>query len=365
MGPVRITAVAAGSCGAVLIWQRRWRAFESSENRGYMGKEALTHRDDGTAIAVSETHDDWQQWVSAGRTRNWMLSDPLIDWLRLYGEDRDYIPKQDLDSYNEDLDFLKFIFERGQEFETGILRLLDGKYKVVTIARDYREIASLSKAEETFAAMRRGVPIIYQGVLWDAQHLNYGSPDFLVRSDVLHELFAGTVSEAESSIAAPDLGAGEWHYRVVDTKFTTLHLNAAGTQLDNSGSGPAYKAQLYVYNRMLGRLQGYLPPESHLLGRGWQLTSRGETRRGTNALERLAAVPQDGSVANNVPIAEETERALAWIRRLRAEGGQWQLLPTPSVPELYPNMSGSDDGEMMLDVGPSEWETWRWPKRFR
>ena len=321
-----------------------------------MGKEALTHRDDGTAIAVPETHDDWQQWVSAGRTRNWMLSDPLIDWLRLYGEDRDYIPKQDLDSYNEDLDFLKFIFERGQEFETGILRLLDGKYKVVTIARDYREIASLSKAEETFAAMQRGVPIIYQGVLWDAQNLNYGSPDFLVRSDVLHELFDDTVSEAEASIAAPDLGAGEWHYLVVDTKFTTLHLNAAGTDLDNSGSGPAYKAQLYVYNRMLGRLQGYLPPESYLLGRGWQLTSRGETRRGTNALERLAAVPQDGSVANNVPIAEETERALAWIRRLRIEGGQWHLLPTPSVPELYPNMSGSDDGEMMLDISPSEWE---------
>ena len=321
-----------------------------------MGKEALTQRDDGTAIAVPETRDDWRQWVSAGRTRNWMLGDPLIDWLRLHGEDRDYIPKQDLDSYNEDLDFLKFIFERGQEFETGILRLLEEKCEVVTIARDYREIASLSKAEETFAAMQRGLPIIYQGVLWDAQHLNYGSPDFLVRSDVLRELFSDTVSDAEASIAAPDLGIGEWHYRVVDTKFSTLHLNAAGTQLDNSGSGPAYKAQLYVYNRMLGRLQGYLPPESYLLGRGWQLTSRGETRRGTNALELLAAVPQDGSVANNVPIAVETENALAWIRRLRAEGGQWQLLPTPSVPELYPNMSGSDDGEMMLDIGPSEWE---------
>ena len=85
-----------------------------------MSIEALTHRDDGTAIAVPKSHEDWQQWVSAGRTRNWMLGDPLIDWLRLYGKDRDYIPKQELDSYVEELDFLNFIFERGQQFEAGI-----------------------------------------------------------------------------------------------------------------------------------------------------------------------------------------------------------------------------------------------------
>ena len=95
-----------------------------------MGIEALTHRDDGTAIAVPESHEDWQQWVSAGRTRNWMLGDPLIDWLRLYGKDRDYIPKQELDSYVEELDFLNFIFERGQQFEAGILRLLGETYEV-------------------------------------------------------------------------------------------------------------------------------------------------------------------------------------------------------------------------------------------
>ena len=41
---------------------------------------------------------------------------------------------------------------------------------------------------------------------------------------------------------------------------------------------------------------------------------------------------------------------------MRAGGHQWQLLPEPTVPELYPNMSGLDEGEMMLDIGPGEWE---------
>ena len=43
----------------------------------------------------------------------------------------------------------------------------------------------MDKAEETFGALKSGVPIVYQAVLWDAQNLTYGSPDFLVRSDIL------------------------------------------------------------------------------------------------------------------------------------------------------------------------------------
>ena len=303
-----------------------------------MGIDALTHRNDGTKVAAPVTHDDWRQWVSAGRTRNWMLNDPLVDWLQLYGKSRGYVPKQELSGYAKELDFVEFIFERGREFEAGILRLLQDQYEVTTIAHDHEEVRRLDKAEETFAVMRQGAPIIYQAVLWDAQNLNYGSPDFLVRSDVLRQLFPESISAQEAAASAPDLGDNAWHYRVVDAKFTTLHLNASGTQLANEGSAPAYKAQLYIYNRMLGRLQGFEPPESYLLGRGWQLTSKGVTHRGTSAIERLGPVPQNGTTTNRVPIADAVEEALGWMRRVRTEGQDWQLLPEPSVPELYPNM---------------------------
>ncbi len=326
-----------------------------------MGIEALTNRDDGSRVPIPLSPDDWRQWVSAGRTRNWMLGDPLIDWLQEYGKSRDYIPKRELSEYVRDLDFLEFIFEKGREFEAGILRLLRERYEVATIAQDYREIRELGKAEETHEAMRRGAPIIYQAVLRDAQNMNYGSPDFLVRSDVLHSLFPGSFPEREAGASAPDLGAAGWHYRVVDTKFTTLHLNASGSELGNGGSGPAYKAQLYIYNRMLGRLQGFEPPESYILGRGWQLESKGTTLRCANAMDRLGPVPHNGTVANKVPIAAAVGDALRWVRRVRTEGKDWELLPTPSVPELYPNMSNADDGDMMLnaaypELGPGDEE---------
>ena len=321
-----------------------------------MGIDSLAHRDDGSKVAVPVSQDDWQQWVSAGRTRNWTLDDPLIDWLQLYGKSRDYIPKKELADYNKDLDFLAFLLDQGRKFETGILRLLQARYDVITVARDYREIRSLDRAEETFEAMRQSVSIIYQGVLWDAHNKNYGSPDFLVRSDILRLLFPESISEQEAGISAPDLGTNPWHYLVVDTKFTTLHLNASGTELINDGSAPAYKAQLHIYNRMLGRLQGFEPPQSYLLGRGWQRTQSGVTYRGRSAMEQLGPVPQNGKVTNGVPIAHAVEEALRWMRRVRTEGEDWELLPTPTVPELYPNMSNADDGDMMLERRPAELE---------
>ena len=321
-----------------------------------MSIDSLTHRIDGSKVAVPVSNDDWRQWVSAGRTRNWMLGDPLIDWLQLYGKNRDYIPKQELGDYDKDLDFLEFLLDRGREFEAGILRLLKKKYEVTTIAQEYQEMRRLEKAEETFEAMRTGAPIIYQAVLWDAQNMTYGSPDFLVRSDVLRELFPESISEQDAAVSAPGLRSDGWHYLVVDTKFTTLHLNASGTELANGGSAPAYKAQVNIYNRMLGRLQGFKPPESYLLGRGWQRRQSEVNHRGSSAMELLGPVPQNGNVANGVLIAKAVEEALRWVRRVRTEGKDWNLLPKLSVPELYPNMSNADDADMMLDLEPAELE---------
>ena len=315
-----------------------------------MGIEALTHKEDGTPVDVPRSREDWQQWVSADRTRNWMLNDPLLDWLDWYGKDKGYIPAQSGPGYRAELDFLPFIFEQGRKFEEGILRLLREQHEVTVIAEDHHQIRELAKAEETFAAMHRGDPIIHQAVLWDAEHMTYGAPDFLIRSDVLLELFPEDISEADARHRATDLGDVQWHYRVVDTKFTTLHLNAAKTGLLNQSSVPAYKAQLCIYNQMLERLQGFLPPKSYLLGRGWQQGSGDDAERVPNAFDRLGHVPQDGNVKERpaVRTSVAVEQALTWIRRMRSQGHSWSLTDAPLQPELYPNMSGSGD-DVLVD----------------
>ena len=47
-------------------------------------------------------------------------------------------------------------------------------------------------------AMQNGEPVIYQGVLRDAESRTYGAPDLLVRSDELQRLFPGVLAEEEA-----------------------------------------------------------------------------------------------------------------------------------------------------------------------
>ncbi|MEX1253615.1 MAG: hypothetical protein WEE64_04680 [Dehalococcoidia bacterium] len=301
-----------------------------------MGIEALTHDDLGREV-VPTSPEDWNDWVSASRTRNHTLSDPILDWLELYGDSHGFERDTTLSTYDPRTDFTAFIFEQGRLFEDAVVGHLRTLAEVRAIASGPEDVRDLAKGEETFAAMRAGVPVIHQGVLRDPQHRTFGAPDLLVRSDVLHMLFPTAIDASDSCMAALGLG-GPWHYRVVDIKFSTLNLLVNGT-LDNSGSAAAYKIQVFVYNRALGRLQGYEPPESFLLGRGW--TQRED--RGSSCMDCLAPVPQAGTLAKKRPIAEAASEAIEWMRRVRAEGSTWSVLPTPSLPELYPNMSHDQD----------------------
>ena len=293
-----------------------------------MPREAL-FRDDRGALVVPETDAQWDAWVSASQTRNHALGHPLIDWLDRHGEAHGFTR----DAVDEATDFGAFIMGKGLEFERAAVAHLRGLTDVRVILPERASRAERrdpAAAEATFAALAEGVPIVCQGVLRDAESRTWGAPDLLVRSDVLADLFPDSLSANEAVVPAPDLGIGARHYRVVDIKYATLGL-AAGGELGNSGSAPAYKAQTFLYNRALGRLQGYLPPAAFLLGRGWTQTRQRKTARGGNALERL------GPVVMNDALAASAGEAVDWLRRVRREGRGWHPLPEPSVEDLRPN----------------------------
>ena len=298
----------------------------------------ITHTPD-RLLALPETEEDWGQWVSASRTRNFALGDPILDWFEAFGRDRGFMPDDAVDGYDPRTEFAPFIMGKGNEFEAALIR------HVSTLA-DVREIHTegegrnrsrdLDAARATLDAMREGAPLIYQGVLRDPVSRTYGSPDLLIRSNEMIRLFPGGLTEEQASVGAPELGDRPWHYRIVDIKFTTLSLLARGA-VGNSGSSPAYKIQLFIYNRALGRLQGYEPDSAFILGRGWRQRLRGVDDSSQNAMDRL------GPVAMDPPLSVETDAAVDWMRRLRRDGHEWTPLPTPTVPELWPNMKADAD----------------------
>lgn len=277
-------------------------------------------------------------WVSASSLRNHMLGDPLLDWLARHGEEKGYAK----DPANG-LDFGTFIMAQGHRFEAGVLDVLRRRGLTLVEAEpphDGPRGMKSAVAARTFGLMREGAPLILQGLLAHPQSGTYGYPDLLVRSDLLDELVPGTLGAGAAHLPAPGLGT-PFHYVVVDVKFTTLAFGK-GWELESGGSGPAYAAQVLVYNRALAWMQGYTPAHAYLLGRSWsrRFRERGEavTERGGGCLERLGPIAGGGE-----GLWERIDEAVGWRRRLRAEGAGWVAEPVPSRVELRPDLGNTSD----------------------
>ena len=300
-----------------------------------IGRAAITQRDDG-ALVDPRTDADWLGWVAAGAIRNWCHDDLLVDWLSEYGEQHGFRRDDHLPGYNRVFDLSRFLMEQGRRFEQAVLVDLQQRWPVTRIATRPDEARSLAAAEATWDAMKNGAPLIASGVLRDPERRTFGVADLLVRSDVLGELcpdaFLG--DQLELPVAAMRHGR---HYRIVDIKFSTLHL------LKDGGLGTdslSVMSQAWVYNEALGRIQGFTPPAAYVAGRAWKQGGA----RGDRCWEKLARVPREAFVrSRDEDLGAVVGRAIAWVRRLRTEGAEWRVLPIPSVPELWPNMKASSD----------------------
>lgn len=313
----------------------------------------------------SDILDD--SWISATSTYNYMMKDPLLDWLKhhynsLVHKHRTYrrvvnkCLKESKSSYN----FTAYIMEQGVAFEKKVMKLIIKKFGSERVAEIHGELAPRDpiKVKETLDAMRKGIPIIHSGVLHNPQNKTFGIPDLLIRSDWLNFIVDDVPLAHNLEIkSAPKLADGpevdqsgeekpvlrkKWHYRVVDIKFTGLLLRADAIHLLNSVSFPAYKAQLLIYNWALGYMQGYTPDQVYILGRRWKYTSKGETYTGNACFDKLGII--DYSTSDEEYI-EQTENALKWLREVRSdEAADWDILNYPLKRwELYPNMCNAHD----------------------
>ncbi len=303
-----------------------------------MARSHVTYDDNGAHVPYK-----WDTWVSAGKTRNYLTDDPLLDWLGLFGEKNGFEKDTEYEGYDENLEFLPLLFRKGREFEDKVVAYLEdmhGASNFVLLGDSYKHSWNEAKAEETFDLMKQGVPFILQAVLWNPQNRTFGMPDLLVRSDWLNKITEdNSITESDETEPSPVLG-GDWHYRVVDIKFSTLRFNAANEYLlDSHGSQKAYKAQLAIYNRALGRLQEFEPPQAYLLGRKWIYKKGKEEFKAEHSMERLAPVNFSGQDEKFYGKAEE---AVEWFRMVRDKGSEWHVYPEPSVPKLFPNAKNNN-----------------------
>ncbi len=309
---------------------------------------------------------DWRKWVSATQIRNYMIDDPLIDWLEQYydgghsqqsyiqnnadgvahinGDDPvkntyldKFISENGVAVDSSSGDFYSSIMAKGVVFESEIVSKLKSKYDAnfVTIAT-YQQARSTAKYDETIAHMKKGTPIIYQAVLHDHATRTYGMPDLLVRSDWLNKLFD---EPARSDKKRSSRFSKKWHYRVIDIKYSSLEMCANGKHLRNSKTVLAFKGQVYIYNKILGVMQGYTPPKAYILGKQWSY-KKGQSTYFGNSFGRAAHI-NFGDMARDQFIRGKTADAVRWVRDVRLKGHEWKLVP-PTRPEIRPNMCNPD-----------------------
>ena len=301
------------------------------------GADAIWTRDDGT-IDDPRSDAEWDEWVPAGAVRHWCDADPLLDWLDRYGEERGFARDDRSSTYDARFDLLRLISERGRRFEDLVLDHLARRYPMTQLGDVSQDPRSRDAARATWNALAAGDPLVARAVLRDPQSRTYGTADLLVRSDVLAELFPAAFEGEEGSVVALALPGQRWHYRVIDIRYTTLDLLRDGSLSASGDLG--VMAKLWVLNHALGRLQGAAPPYAYVLARGW----RQGQQRGTGAFERIGRVARDALVRSQEKlIGQVAGDAIAWVRRVRREGSDWQLRPAPSIPELWPNMKDRYD----------------------
>lgn len=259
-------------------------------------------------------------WVSGTSTRNYILRDPIIDWFKLTRKDEE----------DEKDDFFQFILNRGNEFETRLVNYIHtNKIPVVSVSDKITQ----KTCKQTIDLMKQGVPIIHSAPFKNGKEHIRGVIDLLVRSDHLSSLVDDDPNPSEKRIKAPNLN-GNYHYVVIDVKFSTLPLRADGKHLLNSGSYPAYKSQIWIYTKGIGLIQGYTSRYGYILGRRWNYTSKGERFSGLNCLNKLGTIDFQDVDSQYV---ERTKEAMEWLNDLKKNGKKWSVSP-PSRPELYPNM---------------------------
>lgn len=299
-----------------------------------------------------------QDIIFATQTRNYFLGDPLQDWFKYHytslAVQKPQYTKEILQSVSSRSvnDFTSFIMSQGVDFESHVIRLLHerfGSTNVISIGGELNP-RSKEKLQETLDEMNKGTPIIHSGLLHNPQNNTGGIPDLIIRSDWLNKVVKiFPFSKHTMEIPAPNLRDKEdqsktpnYHYRIVDIKFSTLYLRSDGLHILNCSSFKAYKGQLLIYNQALGLLQGYEPPEAYILGRKWKFNSCGDPFSGDSCFDRFGIIDYKGVDAEYV---ELLPKALKWVADVKSdEAKNWNISKPPLTrPELYPNMCQNSD----------------------
>lgn len=270
--------------------------------------------------------------ITPSKIYNYMNNDCIVDWIKLYGDNNN---NKNFSNINSQLiktpSFTNILMDKGIDFESNIIKYINDNIHSVYFCSNTFDEQSHNKTVEL---MKQGVPIIHSASVINKKNNTGGIIDLLVRSDFLDKIIKECPLSDEEKILKAKKLSGNYHYVVIDIKFSTLYLRSDGIHLLNQNNVPAYKSQLYIYNEAIGSIQGYTPSKSYLLGRKYKFTKNKIQFSSNNCFEKLGVV---NFADIDLDYKTKTKNAISWFRDLKRSGHNWSISP-PIRKELFPNM---------------------------
>ena len=280
-------------------------------------------------------------WVAASYTRNYMIDDPILDYLK-NNNNSNKRKRSDFQSET----FLDHIFKNGNNFETNIIDYIKTKINMNTdfieIGKSY-EARNLQNYLKTIEAMKKGIPVIYQPVLWNATNKTFGCADLIIKSSFAHNLFFSYSNYSKSQF--------DYLYEVYDIKWSNLKINYESDYLTDELSVKPYKAQLWIYTEALNKMQKTIFNNKSIATRGFLIGKSYWSEKVINKqimsnvyshpFQKLGLVDFENS--NEDINIEKTKQAIKWIKDIK--NNKNLCLDPPNDPRLYPNMKNTQDNE--------------------
>jgi len=273
-------------------------------------------------------------FVSVSQTRNYILNDPLIDYLKYYNINNiNDKPDKNRKSTISNTLFDEFIMNKGIEYEKKVIdnleELCKNKYTIYKIENGYYNINN--SYYETLNALQENIPIIYQGTLINFENKTYGIADLIMKGYVIKELY-----NYKNDLIEDEL------YYIIDIKYSTLHLSTNLDKIKDIDYALFYKIQVYIYTEALNQMVNQNVKIGFLLPKKAEYTKNCKNIIINNTnFNNVYLIDYNNDINYKLLIMN----AVIWINKLKTLGSTWKLLPKPSVNELYPNMSNNKDGK--------------------